>query len=75
MTLATIDTRDYVSCSEAADELGLSTDSVRKYCNNDKDGKTPSIKGLQIGREWLISKSEIARYKKERNGRGRPSNE
>lgn len=73
MTLATIETRDYMNCGEAAELLGLSSDSVRRYCNNFKEGKTPSLKGLQIGREWLIHKSEIARYKKERNGRGRPS--
>lgn len=70
--MATIETRDYLNCSDAAVELGLSSDSVRRYCNNEKEGKTPCLKGLQIGREWLIHKSEIARYKKERNGRGRP---
>jgi hypothetical protein len=72
MAVATIETRDYVNCGEAALALGLSANSVRKYCNNFEEGKTPSLKGMQIGREWLIHKSEISRYKRERNGRGRP---
>lgn len=73
--MATIETRDYVSCSDAAALLGLSSDSVRRYCNNRKEGKTPSLHAIQIGREWLIHKSEIARYKRERVGRGRPSDD
>jgi hypothetical protein len=72
MALATIETRDYMNCGDAAVALGLSADSVRRYCNNFKEGKTPSLKGMQIGREWLIHKSEIARYKRERVGKGRP---
>lgn len=72
MAVATIETRDYMNCGDAAIALGLSPDSIRRYCNNAKEGKTPSLKGLQIGREWLIHKSEIARYKRERNDRGRP---
>lgn len=75
MNVATIETNDYMNCSEAAEALGLSSDSVRRYCNNEKEGKTPSLKGMQIGREWLIHKAEVARYKKERNDRGRPPNE
>lgn len=75
MTVATIETRDYLNCGQAAAALGLSTDSIRKYCNNHLDGKSPSLIGLQFGRggEWLIHKTEIARYKKERSGRGRPT--
>lgn len=61
-----------MNCADAASALGLSPDSVRKYCNNFDDGKTPSLKALQLGRDWLIHKSEIARYKRERNERGRP---
>lgn len=70
--MAKIETRDYVNCGEAAEQLGLSADSVRRYCNNAGEGKTPWLEAIQIGREWLIHKSEIARYKKERNGKGRP---
>jgi hypothetical protein len=49
MAVATIETRDYVNCGEAALALGLSANSVRKYCNNFEEGKTPSLKGMQIG--------------------------
>jgi hypothetical protein len=72
MTVSMIETRDYLNCAAAADALGLTADSVRVYCNNAKAGKTPALDGMQIGREWLIHKSEIARYKKERQDRGRP---
>lgn len=72
MAVATIETRDYLNCAAAALVLGLSADSVRVYCNNANCGKTPALQGMQIGREWLIHKSEIARYKKERQDRGRP---
>lgn len=72
MSVATIETRDYLDCNEAAGALGLSADSIRVYLNNAKTGKTPALQGMQIGRDWLIHKKEIARYKKERQGRGRP---
>jgi hypothetical protein len=73
MTVATIETRDYLTCAKAAEALGLSADSIRRYCYNEKVGKTPFLKAIHVGRDWLIHKSEIARYKKERVGRGRPS--
>ena len=69
--MATIETRDWLNCAAAAEALALSADSVRVYCNNHLTGKTPALKGMQIGREWLIHKDEIARYKKERQDRGR----
>jgi hypothetical protein len=73
MTVATIETRDYLTCAAAADILGLTADSIRRYCYNHQFGKTPSLQAMHVGRDWLIHKAEIARYKKERNGRGRPS--
>ena len=72
MSVATIETGDYVNCGQAAEQLGLTSDSVRRYCNNSKEGKSPSLKGIQIGREWLIHKDEITRYQNDRQGRGRP---
>jgi predicted transcriptional regulator len=72
MNVATIETRDYLTCREAAEELGLTPASVRVYCNNKENGKSPSLKGIHVGRDWIIHKSEIARYKKERNDPGRP---
>ena len=71
--MATIETRDYLTCQGAAEILGLSADSIRRYCYNSKIGKTPCLDAMHVGRDWLIHKSEIARYKKERNGKGRPS--
>ena len=73
MTLATIETRDFLSCNEAAETLGLSADTIRRYCWNREAGKTPYLEAMHVGRDWLIHKSEIARYKRERNGRGRPT--
>lgn len=75
MALATIETRDYLNCAAAAEALELSADSVRVYLNNAKHGRTPALEGLQVGRDWLIHKAEIARYKKERKDRGRPAAE
>lgn len=72
MSVATIETKDYLTCGEAGIELGLSADSVRVYCNNFPLGKSPAIKGIHVGHAWLIHKSEIVRYKKERNDPGRP---
>jgi hypothetical protein len=75
MSVATIDTNDYLTCVQAAKALGLSPESVRAYCNNESKGATPALKGMHVGRDWIIHKSEIARYKKERNSRGRPSSD
>lgn len=70
--MAVIDTKEYFTCGEAAQALVLSPASVRKYCNNAKDGKTPYLEAIQVGRDWLIHRTEIARYKRERVGKGRP---
>lgn len=68
-----IDTKEYFTCAEAAKALELSPDSVRKYCHNIKEGRTPFLEAIQVGRDWLIHKTEIARYKRDRVGRGRPA--
>lgn len=73
--MATIEMNDYLTCAQAAKALRLSPDSIRRYCNNLKEAKTPALKGIQVGRDWLISKEEVARYKKERNGKGRPTDD
>lgn len=70
--MATIETRDYLTCVQAGHALDLSPDTIRKYCNNALEGKSPSLKAMHVGRDWLINKSEIARYKRDRVGRGRP---
>lgn len=75
MSVATINTDDFVNCKQAAKALKLSPESVRVYCNNAKSGKTPALHGMNFGREWLIPKTEIERYKRERSDPGRPSDE
>lgn len=59
----------FLSVDEAATALDLTVDSVRRYCNATK----PKIIAQKIGRSWFIPKSEIDRYKRERNTVGRPS--
>lgn len=58
----------YLTVEETAEALGLSIDSVRRYCN----AKKPKLVGRKLGREWFIPKAEIERYKRERQGVGRP---
>jgi hypothetical protein len=74
MSVATIETNDYLTCVKAGKVLKLSPDTVRRYLNNAKEGKTPALEGTQFGRDWLIHKNEIQRYKRERRGRGRQPN-
>lgn len=73
MAVATIETTEYLSTAEAAEMLGLDTDTVRRYCRNASEGRTPSLKGMQVGRAWLVHKDEIDRYRKERKDPGRPT--
>ena len=61
-------TDDYYTTSQAAVELGVDTDTVKKYCNCDPQ----RIKGEKIGNSWMIPQSEIERYRKEKNSMGRP---
>lgn len=78
MTVATIETDDYLTTEEAAAVLGLSMDSVRRYLNNaltDDPNARPKLIGTSIGRTWLIHKDEVERYQRDRKNRGRPKNE
>ena len=58
----------FLTAREAAEALGLSEGSIRCYCNQ----KPPKLMGRKVGRDWMIPKAEIDRYKKERNAIGRP---
>lgn len=75
MGVATIETRDYLTCRQAAEELGLSPDTVRQYIHNASRNRTPQLKGFQVapGTDLLIHRSELNRYKKERKDVGRPT--
>lgn len=63
--------KEFYNTSETAVMLGLNKDTVRHYCQ----GQKPRIKGIKIGRDWLISKSEIDRYARDRRDVGRPPSE
>lgn len=63
-------TGEYLTPQEAAKELQLTADTVRRYCN---DLENPKLKGEKIGRDWLISRKEVERYRRERRGRGQPA--
>ncbi len=60
----------YYTTAEAADAMGVSTDTVKKYCNC----KPQRLKGEKVGYIWLIPKSEVRRYLKEESDIGRPKN-
>lgn len=60
----------YFTTAEAAEALGVSTDTVKKYCNCEPQ----RIKGEKVGYIWLIPKSEVRRYLKEESATGRPKN-
>ena len=58
----------YYSCREAAEILGLDANTVRTYCNS----TPPRLVGQKVGRDWLIPKTELDRYERERRDPGRP---
>lgn len=64
-------TEDYLTTAAAAEELGLTTDTVKKYCNC-----TPQrIEGTKVGNNWMVPRSAIEKFKgTDRDNRGRPRN-
>lgn len=69
--MPTIDTDDYLSPEEAAAEIGVTADTVRKYCNI---GKLTALK--DFGYALRIHKDEVARFAREKRTRpGRPRKE
>lgn len=70
--MPTVNSDTFYTTAEAAVELGISQESVRKYCANYESGKTPALKGELMGRSWFIPPKEIERYLEERKDRGRP---
>ena len=61
--------RELLTTAEAAAELELGKDTVRGYCQ----GEEPRLRAEKFGRDWLIPRSEVERYKRERRDVGRPS--
>lgn len=62
-TMATIETNNLWDTATAADFLGLTPDTVKKYCQNG------AIQAMKFGRSWMIAKEEVRRYKKENLGK------
>lgn len=58
-----------LTTTQAATELGIQPGSVKKLCQRGV------LKAERIGRDWLVEKIELERYKEARRGRGRPKNE
>lgn len=54
--------KEFLSTREAAEILGLNYHTLRHYCQGDN----PRIKAEKIGRDWLIPRAEVERYKRER---------
>jgi excisionase family DNA binding protein len=57
---------DYFSAVEAAEQLGIKKISVLKLIEREK------LKAEKHGNMYFIHKSEVARYKQERQQSGRP---
>lgn len=87
MSLATIETTEYVSPAKAAElinkgaDLEITAHTVRRYCLNyakneakkrkGDDRVTPEIKATRFGRSWQIHLSDIEGYRANRRSRGR----
>lgn len=69
----TIRITDFLTTAEAAKRLGVTTETLQKYCLNSETGGTPMIHAVRVGRSWLVPKTEVARYRKERKRPGRPA--
>lgn len=58
-----VDTTAFLTAKDFAKKLKLSPQSVRRYCWD------KSIRGAQkVGRDWLIPKTELKRYRREHLG-------
>jgi excisionase family DNA binding protein len=57
---------DYLTTREAADALGLTHQSVQKYCQRGV------LKSTKKGRQVLLHQKEIDRYQKNRRPKGWP---
>ena len=65
--MATIETKDLLTSTQAGELLGVSADTIKKYCQWGK------LKAMKMGRDWLISRSEVSRYQADRVPPGRPA--
>ena len=58
--------KNYVTCEEAAQELGIEPNTVRKHC------QSGLIRAEKFATAWLIPRAEVAKYAKKRRPSGRP---
>lgn len=56
---------EILSPAEAAQELGITEGTVRRYC---QDGRL----GRKFGRVWLITRLQLEEFKEQRRPPGRP---
>lgn len=54
-----------MTAKQAAKALGLSVERVRQLCQ-------AGVMGRKVGRDWLITPDEVARYRENRRRPGRP---
>ena len=59
--------KDYCTTTEAADMLGIRVDSVIHLIANGK------LKGQQVGRTWLVRKSDVEEYYRSKAPSGKPA--
>jgi len=59
----------YMNAVQAAAVLGLSPDSVRRYCNQ----QPQKIAAVKFGRDWMVPVGEVDRFSLCRGDIGRPS--
>lgn len=67
--MTTINTEDYLTSSQVAERLNLTTDTVKIYCQRGV------IQAVKFGQTWMIHKEEVDRYQEQRKGPGRPTAE
>lgn len=70
MSVAINFTEKYLTTAQAAKILRITTDTVKRYCNQ----RPQRIKGEKIGHSWMIPKSAIDEYLTEESDTGRPKN-
>lgn len=58
--MSIINTEKYLTTSQAATQLGLAVDTIKKYCQSGR------IKAITIGRQWMISLAEVDKYNRDR---------
>ena len=70
MSVAINFSEKYLTTAQAAKLLRVTTDTVKRYCNQEPQ----RIKGEKVGNGWLIPRSAIDEYMAEENTMGRPKN-